>query len=319
MKDYFVSVIVPVYNRAKGVHICLDALETQTYPVESYEILVVDDYSKDELEKEVAKHKRARYIMNTMEFGLPAARNMGIKEAKGDILIFLDDDAIVEKDYIEGIVEVYKENENTGGVTGRLKSVIIQDVKKGSLGKIMEVYAKIFGISGFFANQEGIGEVLDSGFITSNFHQQQEIMKVKWLSGCNMSYLKEAIDATGFFDNDYSGHAYFEDADFSYRVHEKGYELFATPYAVVDHLVTPVSREKLSHVKYYQLVNNNRFFLKNVYCGKKMRYLKHLIAHLSLFFPVLAYSIYEKNMDMIKSYLRAEKVVLTRFFRGMDK
>lgn len=316
MNDPFVSVIVCVYNRASEVHKCLDALLEQTYF--NYEILVVDDYSEDDLEGALAKYPDLHYVKNTLEFSLPAARNMGIEESKGDILIFLDDDAIVERDYIEKIVGVFKDNPAVGGATGRLKSVIVQDIKKGPLGALMSTYVKLFGISGFFANQEGIGQVLDSGFITSNFEQHTELTTVQWISGCNQCYSREAIEKAGGFDSGYVGHAYYEDADMSYRVYKAGFDLYAVPDAVVDHQVTPVSREKLSRVKYFQLIHVNRFFLKNVYQGSKIRYLKHLVAHLALSFPVLGYSIIGRDPGLLANYIKAELVVLKRIFTGID-
>ena len=95
MSDPFVSIIVPVYNRASEVHKCIDALVEQNYPKEQYEIIVVDDYSTDELKSVVEKYPNVQYVLNKLEFSLPGARNMGLSIAKGDIIVFLDDDAIV--------------------------------------------------------------------------------------------------------------------------------------------------------------------------------------------------------------------------------
>ena len=138
MNRHYVSVIVPVYNRANQIHRCLNVIFNQTYPKKKIEILVVDDYSTDDLEEVVKEYPRVRYVLNELDFGLSAARNMGLKEAKGEIIIFLDDDAIVEKDYIESVVKIFQSYENVGGVTGKLKNVAVQDIKKGFFGKIMK-------------------------------------------------------------------------------------------------------------------------------------------------------------------------------------
>jgi GT2 family glycosyltransferase len=313
-----VSVIVPVYNRAKEVHRCLEALLNQTFSGKNIEILVVDDYSTDKLQQVIEKYPRVKYVMNELEFSLPAARNMGLRKAKGDIIIFLDDDALIEKYYIEKIVEVFQEYDNVGGVTGKLKNVEIQDLKKGIFGKIMKIYSRIFGLSGFFINQDGVGEVLSTGFTTSNFEKIDEMTEVKWLSGCNMCYSRKAIEDVGLFDSNYSGHSYHEDSDFSYRIYKKGYKLYATPYALVEHLVSSVSRKKLSRIKYYQLIHNNRFFLKNVYTGSKIQYIRHLIAHVSLFLPVFLYSLYDKDPGLLLNYFKAEKVILKRLIKGLN-
>jgi GT2 family glycosyltransferase len=317
MNKLLVSVIIPVYNRADEIHKCLDALANQTYPDELFEILVVDDYSTDNLKSVVGKYKKVRYVLNDLEFCLPAARNKGVQKAKGEVIIFLDDDSVVGPDYIQNTVNVFNDFENVGGVTGKHINVQIQGIKKSFFGRIMNLYARIFGISGFFANLNGVGRVLPTGFLTANFEELNTPLDVEWLSGCNMSYSREAIEDTGAFDAGYGGHSYHEDADYSYRVFKKGYKLLATPDAIVEHLVSPASREKLGRIKYYQLVHNNRFFLKNVYEGKKSRYLRHLLAHIALFFPVFVYSLAYRNPSMVLNYLKAEKKVFTRIFTGL--
>jgi GT2 family glycosyltransferase len=318
MNDYYVSVIVPVYNRANEINRCLDALINQTYPEELFEIIVVDDYSTDDLKAAVKKYPKAKYVLNELEFSLPAARNMGLREANGIIILFLDDDTIVERDFIDNIVKVFENNENVGGVTGLQRNVMVQSIKKGIFGKLMYFYAKFFGISGFFANQKGVGKVLQTGFIVANFDEVDSLTEVEWLSGCNMAYSRKAIDDTGLFDPKYDGHSYHEDSDFSYRVFKKGYKLQATPDAAVEHLVSSVARVKLGRIKYYQLIHNDRFFIKNIYDGSKIRYIRHLIAHLALFLPVFSYSLIDRNLQLFINYLKAEKTVLSRVFTGLE-
>jgi len=317
MNNCKVSVIVPVYNRAKEVHRCIDALFNQTCLKNLFEIIIVDDYSTDNLKEVVCRYKDVKYVLNELEFGLPAARNMGLKEAKGEIVIFLDDDAIIEADYIVNVMKIFERYGNVGGVTGKLNDAEVHEAKQGIFGAIMAAYAKIFGISGFFVNLEGIGKVHNTGFISANFEKVEEIIEVQWLSGCNMCYSKKAVEEVGLFDNRYAGHAYYEDADFSYRVYKKGYKLYATPHALVEHLASPAGRKKLSTIKYYQLVNNSLFFLKNVYEGDKIRYIQHILAHLSLMLPVFVYSVYDRYPAMLISYLKAEKTVLARIITGL--
>lgn len=300
----FVSVIIAVYNRANIIKKCLDSLMEQTYPKEKIEIIIADDGSTDNIEDTAGKYPVK--LVRQPHKGLPAARNLGIENAKGEIIVFFDDDTIVDKEWIKSAVEVYEKYDNVGGITGRIKEVQFQDIKKGVLGKIMKVYSKIFGTSGFFIMQDGIGKVLPTGFTITNFHTVDHEQKVQILSGCNMSYSKKAIEEVGYFDNEYIGNAYYEDPDFSYRVYKAGFDLYAIPNAVVDHLVTPVSREKLDRLKYYQLVNQKRFFYKNVYEGSFIRRFRNLLAHFALFFPVLAYSILQKNLKLLESYIKAE-------------
>ncbi len=298
----FVSVIIPVYNRANVIGGCLDSLMEQSYPSEKIEIIIADDGSTDHI-KDVA-HKYPVKLVRQPHTGMPAARNLGIKHASGEIIVFFDDDTIVDKDWIKSAVEVYAKYDNVGGVTGKIKDVPLQKIKKGIFGKIMKVYAKVFGISGFFVALDGIGEVLPTGFTVTNFHEVEKECKVEILSGCNMSFHKKAMEEVGLFDNEYI--AYYDDHDYSCRVSKKGYNLYATPKALVDHLVTPVNREELHRVKYHQLLSQKSFFYKNVYEGSLIRRFRHLLAHAALFFPILVYSILGKNLKLLESYIKAE-------------
>jgi len=121
-----------------------------------------------------------------------------------------------------------------------------------------------------------------------------------------MSYPKSVIDEVGLFDEKLIGNGYYEDAEYSYRVYKKGYELYSIPNAVVDHLVTPIKRENLARLKYYQIMNNKRFFFSCVSENKNLRFLRFAICHLSLFPPILLYSLLFRDPGMIKSYIKAE-------------
>jgi GT2 family glycosyltransferase len=186
--------------------------------------------------------------------------------------------------------------------------VLIQKEKKGILGKLMKRYVKMFGVSGFFANQDGIGVVHESGYISGGFEKFDTPTSVEWLSGCNMSYRMDAIDNVGIFDSTYV--KYFDDADFGYRVFDKGYNLVALPQAILNHNLSSISRDSLGTVKYQQLLDCHHFFMKNIYKKNNIRYIKHQIANFSLFFPVLFYSIVYRNFGLLKGYLKAMSKVV---------
>lgn len=101
-----VSVVLPTYNRAKDLHRILDSLLSQTY--REIELIVVNDGSKDDTEKVLAEYSRrdARVIpVNKTNGGPSAARNAGIKVAKGEFIFFIDDDDDVPNDYIESFMK----------------------------------------------------------------------------------------------------------------------------------------------------------------------------------------------------------------------
>ena len=99
------SIIIPVYNVEKYIKKCLDSVVNQT--VKDYEVILINDGSTDN-SMEIAK-KYSFKIINQKNQGQSAARNHGIKEAKGDYIVFLDSDDTIEKDYLEKIEESLKD------------------------------------------------------------------------------------------------------------------------------------------------------------------------------------------------------------------
>lgn len=109
-----VSVVIPVYNDPNGIRITLDSLITQSYPVEKYEILVVDNGSTDTTQKIIQEFTDTYdYIRSLVENeiqGSYAARNHGIRHANGSIIAFLDADVSVDHKWLELGVQHLFEN-----------------------------------------------------------------------------------------------------------------------------------------------------------------------------------------------------------------
>jgi len=95
----FVSIIVPVYNGEVTIEACIRSLLDLHYPGERYEILVVDNNSTDNTAAIIKKHP-VRYLVEGEIQSSYAARNRGIREARGEILAFTDADAFVDKDWL---------------------------------------------------------------------------------------------------------------------------------------------------------------------------------------------------------------------------
>jgi glycosyltransferase involved in cell wall biosynthesis len=99
-----VTVAIPTYNRADFLRQALAGLVRQKFPAGPFEIIVIDNNSADHTRAVVegfAAHERApRYVHEPLQ-GLDHARNRAIAEARGEILVFVDDDILVEPDWLE--------------------------------------------------------------------------------------------------------------------------------------------------------------------------------------------------------------------------
>jgi glycosyltransferase involved in cell wall biosynthesis len=98
-----VTVIICTYNRAKLLRQTLAGVSRQDYPVDQLEVLVVDNNSTDDTQSVVAEFAAGphtpRHVLETTQ-GLDHARNRGLAEARGDILLFADDDILMEPDWV---------------------------------------------------------------------------------------------------------------------------------------------------------------------------------------------------------------------------
>lgn len=110
-----VSVIVPNYNYAKTLGACLDAIFAQTYA--PYEVIVVDDGSTDESRKIAARYP-CRLITTGGNRGVSAARNRGAREARGEVLFFVDSDVALRPDAIANAVRILRDDPSCGCVHG---------------------------------------------------------------------------------------------------------------------------------------------------------------------------------------------------------
>jgi GT2 family glycosyltransferase len=116
-KKINISVIIPVYNSEKGLKDTLESLSTLTYPREGLEIVIVDNNSSDRT-LEVAKSFQEKYpdlikILTENEIQSSyAARNKGVKDSTGNIIVFLDADVTVEPDLLEKVEEFIKKHDS---------------------------------------------------------------------------------------------------------------------------------------------------------------------------------------------------------------
>lgn len=162
-----VSVVIATYNRKSLLEKTLQSLVNQSYPKEKYEILVVDDGSSDGTGKMVEETKEKmdcelRYFKQKNR-GPATARNLGINNAKGGIIAFIDDDCIADRAWLEEIINAFKLNGNILGVEGRTKTIP----------------EKVTPFTKQVDNKGG-------GYMT-----------------CNMAYRKDILDKVGGFDINY--------------------------------------------------------------------------------------------------------------------
>lgn len=196
-EDIFVSVIVPAYNSEATIDNCLISLLNQDYPVDKYEIIVVDDGSPDKTKDRIQKYPVS--LFESVRLGPGAARNKGVSLAKGEMIFFLDADCEVKKDWISAHLGAYKKIKNRQGITGCLGGSILLPRKANSLIEICDYY--------------------------SSWYEQPRLnreSKYEYLPTTNFSVSKKVFDEVGGFDERLKCG---EDVEFGARLRKSGYIL----------------------------------------------------------------------------------------------
>lgn len=112
MSSIETSIVIPTHNREKVLYKCLMALNNQTYPAEKYEVIIINDGSTDGTEEMLKrlKMKPSLIYIYQEQTGPAGARNRGIEIARGEYIIFIDDDIIVTPEFIKTHLQKQKEN-----------------------------------------------------------------------------------------------------------------------------------------------------------------------------------------------------------------
>ena len=204
-----VSVIIPTYNRKDSLLRTLDSLSHQTYPVERFEVIVVDDGSSDGTEQivQIIFPFDLRYFKQA-NAGDAHARNRGAQEARGDILQFLDDDIIVEDGFLTAVVNQHSRQK------------------------------KIMVVSSLFPLPSATLSPFERTIITSHKQSAYNSRKIEFteiLSGV-LSLKQEHYFALGMMQPIVSsGSSLWCDVEFSYRAHGQGFSLWYAADAVAYH------------------------------------------------------------------------------------
>ncbi|MBU2099760.1 glycosyltransferase [Candidatus Micrarchaeota archaeon] len=205
-KNPLVSVVVCTIG-AREIKNCIDSVLSSSY--RNFELIVVDDGAKISLKPE------GFVIVRQKHKGLTASRNTGIKNSKGKIIAFLDDDTKVEKNWIQEIVSSF-ESDKIGGVSGKSIEYFEDHTSENSL---------------WTCNNYGLIKVNPKKMEKNDFIV---------VHGCNMAFSRKALEEVNFFDEKFD--YFYDEIDLALRVSRKGFEIKVNPKAVVYHFIKSNAR-----------------------------------------------------------------------------
>jgi len=250
-----ISAIICTKDREQDLLKCVNSVLKQGHlPLE---IIIVDSTEAPTLEKKLFMlHKR--FSMVSFKYfhtkpGLTYQRNIGIEKSRGDTLMFLDDDLILEKNFIEEIIKIFSKDsrKRIGGVMG---NILNANIKRSFAEKIKRKL--------FFLPEYGKGKFKLSGATTSPIGNKK-VLETEYLAGGLTAYRKDVFKKFKFDNSFFYGYAYLEDDDFSYRVSRKYINIY-TPNAKCFHYDSLNNRLSPKQFREMYVQNFQYFFKKNM-------------------------------------------------------
>ncbi len=193
----FVSVVIPAYNGAQTISLCLEALLQIDYPPERYEIIVVDNNSTDDTPDIVGRYPVTLLYEREVQTSY-AARNRGFRQAQGEIVAFTDADCIADGQWLRALTRPFAAPQ-VAGVAGK-----VADYEPSTLVEKFTVHAQPLG-------KKSVGPLLS--MITANVAYRRSVLnqvggfrselytgadvdlgwQVQQLPDCQVQYVTDAI------------------------------------------------------------------------------------------------------------------------------
>jgi GT2 family glycosyltransferase/glycosyltransferase involved in cell wall biosynthesis len=237
------TIIVPVHNHLDVTLHCLHAI-ARSGDHTPFEVLVVDDASSDDSARRLPAIPGLRYLRNAENLGFIGACNAGAAAARGDMLVFLNNDTLVQPGWLDALLRTFDQHPGTGLAGSKL---VYPDGRLQEAGGIVHA-------DGQPANYGRFQDPLDPRF---NF-----VRRVDYCSGAALAIPRALFARLGGFDAHFSP-AYFEDTDLAMRVHAAGLDVRYQPASVVVHLEGVTSGTDTTRgVKAWQAANQDKFFAR---------------------------------------------------------
>ncbi|HVX83186.1 MAG TPA: glycosyltransferase [Phycisphaerae bacterium] len=279
------TVIIITLNRPDCVRRCLDDLAAQNPPPD--QVIVVDG-SPDSRTRDLCNQRsEILYLRNDAGPGhMTRSRNIGLLEATGEIVAFVDDDAFVHENWRSEILAPYADPA-VGAVGGR--------VIQGSSPP--QPWVEIPKIGKLLPNGE-----LYAGFDTDS----RRILDVDHMMGCNMSFRAAVLAQLGGFRDDFPGiSGICEDSDMCLRVRCAGHKILFTPTAIVTHIGAPQVKGRRFDARYNFYAGHNNALLL----------IRNFGLFSVLFFRFLLSAARDRHRDLFRSILSGPRAAAGALFR----
>ncbi len=235
-----VSIIIPAHNQFQMTYQCLASLVLSDDNA-NIEFIVVDDASTDATRGIESRVRNLRVIRNENNLGFLHSCNKAASEARGDYIVFLNNDTEVENGWIDNMLGVFDRFKRVGAVGAKL---VYPDGTLQDAGGIVWESGQPWNV--------GHGKHRDDP-------EYNYVREVDYLTGAAVMISRKAWETVGGFSKQYAP-AYYEDTDIAFKLREAGFRTLYCPQATVIHYEGRSNgTDTSSGVKQHQVINAELF------------------------------------------------------------
>ena len=270
------TVIIVNYNVEYFLEQCLRSVEIAIKNIDA-EVFVVDNNSVDgSLKMLNEKFSWVKLIANKDNLGFSKANNQAIAFAKGEYVLLLNPDTVVENDTFTKVIDYMDNHSDAGGLGVKMidgKGNFLPESKRGLPTPEVAFY-KIFGLSKIFPDSKRFGKYHLSYLDNNQIHE------IEILAGAFMLMRKSVLDKIGFLDEDFF--MYGEDIDLSYRIIKAGYKNIYYPETRIIHYKGESTKK--SSVNYVFIFYNAMIIFARKHFSQKNAKLFSFLINIAIYF-----------------------------------
>ena len=297
LAKYEFGVVIPTKNRVDDLIAAVKSVIGQTHKPD--EIVIIDQSNDDKAKVSVGdllKNEgsiKVKYIYNNTIDGLTAAKNLAIKNSDSDILLFIDDDIILQDNFLGVLQNIYYKYPELSGVGG------ISFLPEEKTSTIRKKVALFFQLGPF----RDLRAVVQAGYLGN-----REIVRT-WLLSGGLSSLKREVFENSAFNEELKGASPIEDMDFYSRA-SQNFKFALAPAAHALHNVSPVSREGLRRV--FEAKCEGFIFIFSTYVKKSfLNRMAFIWRSFGMFIDAIVSSVSFKTLDPVRGIFSAWKKYLS--------
>ena len=287
-----ISIVVLNYNAGELLLNCINSLKKSTY--QNIEILVVDNISSDDSHTKCKKQfPDIKLIQNRKNLGYCGGNNVGIKEAKGEFIVILNPDTIVEENWLDEMFNAFNEF-GDGLYQPKIISLNESDIIQ-STGNMIHVF--------------GFGFARDKG--KKIIEKKEEIEKIGYASGTCLFTTKKVLEKVGLLDEFLF--LYHDDLDLGWRAAQIGINSYYVPKSKIFHAES--YSLKWSAKKFYWLERNRKYCLKTHYSKdtyKKMSF-SLMLVDLSIWIFYISKGFLNAKISAELDILKNKKIIENKY------